>query len=1146
MASTFEVMAKLSANTANFDAGMAKAEQSVERISRASEKAANKSSMAFAALGKGVLGVFAVTAAAVGGVLAKGVGRLVQIDEAKAKLIGLGNTTESVSMIMDNALTAVRGTAFGMGEAATVAAAAVAAGIEPGAELSGYLTTVADTAYIAGASMQEMGYLLNKATTAGKANNLVLSQLAGRGIPIYEMLGETIGKTSEEIVEMAAKGQISADMLQHALNTKIGGAAQKSGDTVQGAMANMNAAFQRVGANAAGPALEQFTKFFQEVIGAMGPLEERAKAMGEEIGASLEPIMGSLIDIFMPLVELVFDLITPLLKLIDAFKPLFDTVAPVAALFGEIVKKLIPPFVKIVGVLSKVVADLVLAFLPIIEKILPTFTDYLENYAVPLIEQLGRIISEFLIPIFVFLADKILSKVMPVMDGLVQVMSDFLIPALTAFVDFVVKHLPAVLHVFETVFDAIGVAVMWVWNNVLKPVFGAIFNFLGIDMSAIGASFQKGFNKVKIKPFEHMALEANITKKAADELGKGVGTTLGTSLGNATSAAIAKADPFAEFIAGLEDSVMKVAARIRLQSMGFTDGLIGAILGSSDWQTVFNQVVGGSKKALEEIRKLYTQTEAGIAELEDAVRKAEDALEDLNRQLADYVSNAEQFNKKLQQLFASANPFKDLLDKRGEFERNVADTFTGFYQEISEGLKSGLIDDAVSEELSLLTAQYEQQLSTVAKRVDQINNELSSLFVIRQAAREYQQGMRAILEATLPLARVEVQLGRFEAQVVSSFDAINTKIEDGLNIGLFSENVAAQLRAAANQTRSTVMAIAKQRDALAITYDQLVDRLHASRDFREATKNAILGVANITTIGKSARTMIRNLSKTLERTDRFRGQLADLQTMGLNKTAFNQIVNSGLDAGTATARALLRGGPTAVNEINNLFTNLEMSANSLANDAERFMFDGGEQTIQGFIDGVVAQDELLRKTALEEATAFNTVFKNTIDAAEVNLDATIAALEGEKDNLVSTATMLASAFANEFQTIVNAAFASAQAQIAAAQAQAAQAVSAAQAAVAASQAQASAAAASSQAVSAGISSTKTSGTSSSVGRSVVTPRAVTSTPRLVIPELAPNQVNVTINAGLGTNGAKVGQDVTRVLTQYTRTSGGGGGSLLRL
>jgi hypothetical protein len=270
--------------------------------------------------------------------------------------------------------------------------------------------------------------------------------------------------------------------------------------------------------------------------------------------------------------------------------------------------------------------------------------------------------------------------------------------------------------------------------------------------------------------------------------------------------------------------------------------------------------------------------------------------------------------------------------------------------------------------------------------------------------------------------------------------------------------------------------------------------------------------------------------------------------MGLNKTAYNQIVNSGLDAGTATAKALLRGGPEAVNEINNLFTNLELSANALANDAEVFMFDGGEQTIQGFIDGVVAQDELLRQAAFNEATAFNTTFQNTVDATQANLDSTILALEGERDNLVNTATMLATAFATEFQRIVDAAFATAQAQIAAAQAQAAQAVAAAQASVEAARSQAVAASASAAKATAGAKSTTTataSGARSTTTKPTVpstTGRVNTTTLAGVLAASGPS-FNVTVNAGIGTNGAVVGQQVTKVLTQYARTSGSGGGNI---
>ena len=145
-----------------------------------------------------------VAAAGLGATLASGFQRLTGIEEAQAKLLGLGNTTEDVALIMDNALSAVRGTAFGMADAATISASAVAAGIKPGEELARYLKITADAAYIAGAGLDEMGSILNKATTSGKAQNDVLGQLAERGIPIYQMLGEQAGLAAGEIFDLAS------------------------------------------------------------------------------------------------------------------------------------------------------------------------------------------------------------------------------------------------------------------------------------------------------------------------------------------------------------------------------------------------------------------------------------------------------------------------------------------------------------------------------------------------------------------------------------------------------------------------------------------------------------------------------------------------------------------------------------------------------------------------------------------------------------------------------------------------------------------------------------------------------------------------------------------------------------------------------
>src|SRR5699024_9564051 len=108
-----------------------------------------------------------IATAAVGGlVTALGFKRLVGIDSARAKLKGLGHDGKSIEDIMDSALDAVKGNAFGMDEAATTAATAVAAGVDPVKELTRYLTLTGDAAAIADVSLAEMGSILNKVKTS--------------------------------------------------------------------------------------------------------------------------------------------------------------------------------------------------------------------------------------------------------------------------------------------------------------------------------------------------------------------------------------------------------------------------------------------------------------------------------------------------------------------------------------------------------------------------------------------------------------------------------------------------------------------------------------------------------------------------------------------------------------------------------------------------------------------------------------------------------------------------------------------------------------------------------------------------------------------------------------------------------------------
>lgn len=193
-----------------------------------------------------------VTGAAVSGILSasliKGFQRVDAIENAEAKLKGLGNSAKNVKIIMDNALKSVLGTQFGLGEAATTAAGAVAAGIKPGQQLKHYLDAVANSAASSGMSMQDMGNIFNKVAAQGKAHNDVLEQVANRGIPIYTALGKVLHKTGDQVFDMAKHGEIGLKQFQAGMTVASGTVAKELGGTVSGTFQNVGAAMSRFGA----------------------------------------------------------------------------------------------------------------------------------------------------------------------------------------------------------------------------------------------------------------------------------------------------------------------------------------------------------------------------------------------------------------------------------------------------------------------------------------------------------------------------------------------------------------------------------------------------------------------------------------------------------------------------------------------------------------------------------------------------------------------------------------------------------------------------------------------------------------------------------------------------------------------------------
>lgn len=282
----------------------------------------------------GVKAVGATIAVGVGTALVKGFQRLDAIDTAKAKLTGLGNDTKTVSTIMKNALTSVKGTAFGLGDAATVSAAAVAAGIKPGEALTKHLKSIANNASAAGISMGEMGSIFNKAATqANGVQNDVISQLADKGIPIYQELGKVMGVTAGEVFKLASEGKVSFDKFSQAATAAAGTVADEMGKTTKGAWANFVASLGRVGAGLLSGVFTQIAPVLQATTKAFGPLEDVAGRLGEKVGKIVAPAVERFIGFLNKPVNT-----KPFLDLWQSLSPLslvFKTLQPVLPALGS-------------------------------------------------------------------------------------------------------------------------------------------------------------------------------------------------------------------------------------------------------------------------------------------------------------------------------------------------------------------------------------------------------------------------------------------------------------------------------------------------------------------------------------------------------------------------------------------------------------------------------------------------------------------------------------------------------------------------------------------------------------------------------------------------------------------------------------------
>jgi hypothetical protein len=153
------------------------------------------------------------------------------------------------------------------------------------------------------------------------------------------------------------------------------------------------------------------------------------------------------------------------------------------------------------------------------------------------------------------------------------------------------------------------------------------------------------------------------------------------------------------------------------------------------------------------------------------------------------------------------------------------------------------------------------------------------------------------------------------------------------------------------------------------------DAIAKKIDIAKILVSTVRDYVNISDLGATSAEITSGFRSIIDKTVDFGKNLLALKKAGLDRNLFAQILGAGLEAGGQTAQAIVDGGDSAISELNGLFKELNNAAEGIAVASTDIMYSVGEEIISnGFIAGLMDQDSALVKAAQALADAFTSTF----------------------------------------------------------------------------------------------------------------------------------------------------------------------------
>ena len=404
-------------------------------------------------------------------------------------------------------------------------------------------------------------------------------------------------------------------------------------------------------------------------------------------------------------------------------------------------------------------------------------------------------------------------------------------------------------------------------------------------------------------------------------------------------------DYVGDFYAALEDEIAKQAARVRLETMGATEGLISSILSGEGWEEVFAAIVDKGISEVGRLQEAFNTTAAGIKELADALQAE---LDRIDKEYELEIENQKTAISDLESTYTSA---ADTVRSTGQAFEDFFETFSvlpttereigRFEQQAISSLES--IESQLKGTLRALGEDFRESYNYL---VDYARRELSKLADIQRQRDEFAK-RRSLAEALI---------GDVKAATVGAANITS----------IFSK-----AQAAAEKVKAT---------------DVIAETVLAGRDLKEFRVTIMRDVVEpMATAGS----VIDGFRDIVAKTRLFIQNLKTLRELGLDPQLFNQLVEAGVEAGGETAQALVDGGSESITELNGLFDELNSLGAELGEETAQVMYGAGIDLTNGIVEGIAAEQTALEEQASILASAFELVFSTELESA---MDAVLAAI----------------------------------------------------------------------------------------------------------------------------------------------------------